>query len=187
MAKKDYSFAGYQASGFYTAPDIAGLQKQLSDYYNRSDDQLRSDARSMYETQYDANKLALESQRNDLGTYRDRDIKKINQQYDKAGNQIDTGLLKRGLGRSSLISTKGVENENARNAAVAEASLEYLKKDNEISANMQKLDADYAQNVENKYAEMRDKQISDRIAMMANIANLQQSGYSSYVNYVLNK
>lgn len=187
MAKKDYSFAGYQKSGFSEAANINALQEQLSNHYQRTNEQLKADARAAYDTQYSGAKLNYENQLAQLGTYRDADIKKVNATYDKQGNAIQRGLMSRGMGRSSLVSTRGVENENARNAAIADKSLQYLEQENQINANMQKLDADYAQNVENKYVELRDKQTADYIQLMTQIAQLQQGGYANYANWVLNK
>lgn len=183
----DYSYSGYKDSGFYTAAGIEALQKHLSDYYNRTEEQLRADAKAAYDVQYDANKLNYQNQLDQLGIYRNADLKKINSQYDRAGNTIDNDLTKRGLGRSSLVSTRGVENENARNAAIADKSLEYLEQENKINADRQALDAEYAQNVENEFVKLRDKQLADRINMLTTIASLQQNGYSNYVNYLLNK
>ena len=187
MAKKDYSFAGYQKSGFADATNISALQEQLAANYQRTNEQLKADAQAAYDSEYSASKLNYENQLKQLGTYRNADIKKINSNYDQQGNAIQRDLTSRGLGRSSLVSTRGVENENARNAAVADKSLEYLEQENQINANLQQLDADYAQNVENKFVELRNKQQSDYIQLMTQIAQLQQSGYSNYVNYLLNK
>lgn len=184
---RDYSFSGYQNSGFATATNINALQEQLANHYQRTDEQLKADAQAAYDVEYSGSKLNYENQLKQLGTYRDADIKKINTSYDKQGNAIQRSLTSRGMGRSSLVSTRGVENENARNAAVADKSLEYLQQENQVNANLQQLDAQYAQNVENKYVELRDKQTADYIQLMAQIAQLQQSGYTNYVNWQLNK
>ena len=184
---KDYSFAGYQKSGFAEATNISALQEQLANYYQRTNEQLKADAQAAYDVEYAGDKLNYENQLKQLEVYRDADIKKLNTSYDQQGNAIQRDLTSRGLGRSSLVSTRGVENENARNAAVADKSLEYLEQENQINANLQKLNADYAQNVENKFVELRDKQQSDYIQLLTQIAQLQQSGYANYVNYVLNK
>lgn len=184
---KDYSFAGYQKSGFAEATNISALQEQLSSYYQRTNDQLKADAQAAYDAEYSASKLNYENQLKQLGTYRTADIKKLNSSYDQQGRVIQRDLNSRGLGRSSLVSTRGVENENARNAAVADKSLEYLQQENQINANLQALDANYAQNVENKFVELRDKQQADRIQLMTQIAQLQQGGYENYVQWLLNK
>ena len=180
---KDYSFAGFQNSGFAQASNISALQEYIASNYNRTDEELRADAQAAYESEYSAKKLAYQNQIDQLGVYRDADIKKINTSYDQQGNAIQRDLSGRGLGRSSLVSTRGVENENARNAAISDKSLEYLGKEEAIHAEMQGLDAEYAQNVENKYVELRNNQINNRANLMLQIAQLQQSGYSAYVNY----
>lgn len=184
---KDYSFSGYQKSGFAEATDVSTLQKHLADNYNRTDAQLKADAQAAYDVEHSSNKLVYQNQLDQLGRYRDADIKKINNNYNQQGNVIQRDLTSRGLGRSSLVSTRGVENENARNAAVADKSLEYLQQENDVHANLQQLEANYAQNVENKYTELRDKQLSDRINLQLQLAQLQQSGYSAYANYLNNK
>lgn len=187
MAKKDYSFDAYQQSGFATASGINALQEQLASHYNRTNEQLMADARAAYETQYSGSKLNYQNQLERLSVNRGADIKKLNQSYDQQGNAIQRDLNSRSMGRSSLVSTRGVENENARNAAIADKSLEYLEQENQINANLQQLDAEYAQNVENKYIELRNQQQSNYIQMLAQIAQLQQAGYSAYVNYLLNR
>lgn len=184
---KDYSYAGYEKSGFPSASGVKSLQEQLAAHYQRSNEQLRADAEATYANEYAGKKLTYQNQLDQLGIYRNADIKKVNASYDRQGSVIQRDLTGRGLGRSSLVSTRGVENENARNAAVADKSLEYLQQENEINANLQQLDADYAQNVENKFTELRDKQNSDYISLLAKIAELQQAGYSSWINYQLNK
>lgn len=183
----DKTFGKYKASGFYESANIEQLQQQLADNYQRTEEQLREDARAQYQTEYQNQQLAYQNQLDQLNTYRDADISKLNNQYNQQGNAIQRDLTSHGLGRSSLVSTRGVENENARNAAVADKSLQYLEQQNQINANMQQLDAQYAQNVENKYVELRNKQLADRLQLMAQIAELQQSGYAAYMNYQLNK
>lgn len=184
---KDYSFAGYQKSGFAEAANVNALQEQLANHYQRTNEQLKADAQAAYDVEYSGNKLNYENQLKQLNTYRNADIKKLNANYDRQGSAIQRGLTSRGMGRSSLVSTRGVENENARNAAVADKSLEYLEQENQINANLQQLDAQYAQNVENKFVELRDKQTADYIQLMTQIAQLQQGGYANYVNWELNK
>lgn len=184
---KDYSFSGYKKSGFATAANVSALQEQLANHYQRTNEQLKADAQAAYDVEYAGDKLNYENQLKQLGAYRNADIKKLNTNYDQQGRAIQRDLTSRGLGRSSLVSTRGVENENARNAAVADKSLEYLEQENQINANLQQLDAQYAQNVENKFVELRDKQIADYIQLMTQIAQLQQSGYANYANWVLNK
>lgn len=179
-------FTNYQKSGFYESGNIAALQEQLANY-QRTNEQLKADAKAAHDIEYAGSKLVYQNQLNQLAAYRNADIKKINAQFDKQGNAVQRDLNSRGLGRSSLVSTRGVENENARNAAVAEKSLEYLEQENQINANLQQLDASYAQNVENKYAELRDQQLTNYIQLMTQISQMQQAGFAAYANYLLNK
>lgn len=175
----------YMKSGFYNSANISALQELLA-AYNQSDDQIRGDAEALYKPAFEQQKTALNNQLAELGTARDRDVQKLNSQYDRTLNSIMAGLNKQGMGRSSMVATRGVETENARNAAVSDVSYNYLQQQNQINSNLQQAEAEYAQNVENKAAEIKEKNRSQQIAMQAQISQLQQSGYSSYVNYIQN-
>ena len=181
------TMAKYQGSGFYTATNVAELQKQLANYAPKTEAEYRSQAESYHSPAYTQQKQAYQNQFSELAASRDMDVRKINSQYDRSLSGIMTNLNARGLGRSSLVSTRGVENENARNAAVSDTSYNYLRQENAINANIQQLDAEYAQNIESKAQEMKRQDQSDYIALMTQIAQLQQSGYSAYANYLLNK
>ena len=185
MAKAP-SMAKYQKSGFYTASNVAPLQEQLAKYNVTADD-ARKQANALYEPAYNMQKTAYENQLAELSATRDRDVTKLNTQYDRSLNSIMTDLNKRNLGRSSLVATRGVENENARNSAVSETSFNYLRQENQINANMQQAEAEYAQNVENKALELQQQYQGQYINLMAQIAELQQTGYSAYANYLLKK
>ena len=180
------SMSKYKKTGFYESADISALQEQLANY-EVSDTDARAQAESYFSPQYNVQQQAFKNQLSELGASRDLDVKKANDQYDKSLNSIMASLNSRGMGRSSLVSTRGVENENARNAAVSDVSLGYLQKENEINANIQQSQAEHAQNIENKAVEIQQENLSNRINLMAQIAQLQQSGYSAYVNYLLNK
>ena len=177
------SLADFQNSGFYSSANIPALQEQLAKY-SVDDSKLRQQAEAQYAPAYNMQKTNLQNQLNQINAARDRDVKKINTQYDKSLNSVMAQLNDRGLGRSSLVSTRGVETENARNAAVADASLNYLQKQSDINANIQQADAEFAQNVENRAVEMRDKNQSQYITLLSQIAQLQQSGYSAYASYL---
>lgn len=184
--KKPPTMEQYQATGFYESANIPALQEQLA-MYTMSDEEVQAQAKAAYEPQYNMQKTTFENQLAQLSANRDRDVQKINSQYNKTLNGVMAGLNSRGMGRSSLVSTRGVETENARNAAVSEASYGYLQQENQINANMQQAEAEFAQNVENKAVEIREKNQAAQINLNAQIAQLQQNGYSAYANYLLNK
>lgn len=176
----------FKKTGFYKTANIPALQEQLAKY-DVSDDQLRKEATAAYEPAYNMQQTAYQSQLAELSTSRDRDVQKINLQYDKSLNGIMNGLNRRNLGRSSLVSTRGVENENARMGAVGELSYNYLKQENQINANIQQSQAEYAQNVENKQQELKREYQSQYIALQSQIAQLQSGAYNAYATYLLNK
>ena len=176
----------YKKSGFYSSANIAALQKQLSKY-KISNSTARKQARAMYEPAFNMQKTTYQNQLKELAAARDRDINKLNVQYGKNLNTIMSGLNQRRLGRSSLVSTRGVENENARQGAISDTSFNYLKQENEVNANLQQAQAEYAQNVENKAVELKREYQAQYISLQAQIAQLQSQGYSAYANYLLNK
>ena len=186
MASKPPTMAKYKGTGFYTSANIPALQEQLAKYNVPAAD-VRSQAEAQYAPAYNMQKTAYQNQLDQLAASRDRDINKLNKQYDKNLNSVMAQLNARNMGRSSLVSTRGVETENARNAAISDTSYNYLQQENQINAGIQQADAEFAQNVENKAAEITKQNQAQYIELMGTIAQLQQSGYSAYANYLLNK
>lgn len=180
------SMKDYKNSGFYGSANIAALQKQLSKY-KLTDKAAQKQAKAIYGPAFNMQKTTYQNQLAELAASRDRDVNKLNQQYGKNLNTIMSGLNQRRLGRSSLVSTRGVENENARLGAISDTSFNYLKQENEINANLQQAQAEYAQNVENKAVELKREYQAQYINLQAQIAQLQSQGYSAYANYLLNK
>jgi hypothetical protein len=176
----------FQKTGFYSSADIPALQEQLAKY-NVPEADVRQQAEAQYAPTYNMQKTTFQNQLSELAATRDRDIQKLNTQYDRNLNSVMAQLNARNMGRSSLVSTRGVEVENARNGAVSDTSFSYLQKENDINAQIQQADATYAQNVENKVAEINKQNQAQYIELLTQIAQLQQSGYSAYANYLLNK
>lgn len=180
------SMKDYKKSGFYTSANIAALQKQLSKY-KITDKAAKTQAKAYYAPAYKMQRTTYQNQLKELAAARDRDIHKLDVQYGKSLNTIMAGLNQHGMGRSSMVSTRGVENENARLAAISDTSFNYLKQENEVNANWQQARAEYAQNVENKTMDLKREYQAQYINLQAQIAQLQSSGYSAYANYLLNK
>ena len=183
MANTTPTFGEFQKSGFYSSANIPALQEQLANNAITAEE-ARSQAEAMYKPAYDTQRVQAENQLAELGVSRDRDISKINSQYDKTLNGVMAGLTARGMGRSSLVSTRGVETENARNAAISDTSYQYLQKQNELNANLQQAGAAYAQSVEQKATEIKRERDAQQLQLMAQIAQMQQNGYSAYANYM---
>ena len=173
----------YKKTAFYSNTNVAELQKQLANF-NMTDAEAREQAEAQYKPSYDLEKADLENNLAQVMASRDRDIRKLNTQYDRTLNSIMAGLNARNMGRSSLVNTQGVETENARNSAIADTSYEYLLKQNEINSNIQKSGANYAQNVENRANELMQENTGQRIQLLTQIAQLQQQGYSAYTDYL---
>ncbi|MBP5725908.1 MAG: hypothetical protein J6Y48_02420, partial [Clostridia bacterium] len=176
----------YKKTGFYGSTNIPAFQEMLASY-NRSDAQIRKDAEAMYLPALEQQRTAINNQINELGVSRDREIQQLNNQYNRTLNNVMADLNSRHMGRSSLVATRGVETENARNSAISDVSYNYLQQANQLNANLQQAESEYAQNVENKAVELREQDRNQRLNTLAQIAQLQQSGYSSYVNYLQNK
>lgn len=179
-------YEDFKSSGFYESANIPALQEQLANYTVSNND-ARQQATAQYAPTYNMQKTVFENQLAELRASRDRDVQKVNSQFNKNLNAVMTGLNNRNMGRSSLVATKGVEAENARNSQISDISFSYLQKENDINANAQQADAEYAQNVENKAAEIRKQNQSQYIALLAQIAQLQQSGFSAYASYLQSK
>lgn len=184
-ATSPLSFNDFKNTGFYSSGNLAALQQTLANY-NMSDDQARQQAIAQYKPELDMQRTQFENQLAELNINRDSDINKLNSQYNKTLNAIMSNLNSRNLGRSSLVATRGVENENARNSAISETSLGYLRQANEVNANLRNAESNYAQNVENRALELKRENDAQRIQLMTQIAQLQQNGYSAYASYLSN-
>ena len=182
-ATSPLSFDDFMKTGFYGSANIAALQELLANY-NLTDAAARQQAEAQYRPEYDLQRVELENQLAQLGVDRDREIKNLNTQYDRTLNSVMAELNARRFGRSSLVATRGVETENARNSAISNASYNYLTKQNEVNANLQRANLAYAQNVENRATELKNENDAQRLQLMMNIAQLQQAGYSAYANYL---
>jgi hypothetical protein len=174
------SFDKYKNSGFYKATNIATLQEQLAQYAV-DDATLRQQAQALYQPTYDATKLSYQNQLAELMTGQESQLRQINQSYDKGLNTLNNNLLKRGLGRSSLVATQGVAMENQRAQAIGDKTSEYLAQQRSISSQIQQLDASYAQQIEARINELRTQNQTAATQLQLQIAELQYNGYLAYM------
>ena len=176
----DNSYNDYLKSGYYSATNIANLQEQLAQYAT-DDATLRAQAEAQYKPTYEATKLSYQNQLNELMTGQQQQLREINQSYDRGLSTLNSNLLKRGLGRSSLVATQGVAMENQRAMAIADKTNEYLTQQNSINSQIQLLDASYAQQIESRINELRQQNQTAATQLQLQIAELQYNGYLAYM------
>lgn len=200
MADKSYS--GYLSSGYYQSTNILVLQEQLAQYAT-DEATLRSQAEAALKPTYDAQKLSYEQERdtsvlgyqnqlNELLSTREADERKLHENYASSANDLNNQLLKRGLGRSSLVATQGVALQNQRNTALAELGKEYSAKANSVQEtiaqvnrqaadSIQQLDSSYAQQLQAKMDELKQTNLTAATQLQLQIAELQYNGYLAYM------
>ena len=176
----DNSYNDYLKSGYYSATNIATLQEQLAQYAT-DDATLRAQAEAQYKPTYDATRQSYQNQLNELMTGQQQQLREINLSYDKGLSTLNSNLLKRGLGRSSLVATQGVAMENQRAQAIADKTNEYLAQQNSINSQIQLLDASYAQQIEARINELREQNQTAATQLQLQIAELQYNGYLAYM------
>ena len=176
----DTTFDKYKSSGYYGATNIVTLQEQLAQYAV-DDESLRKQAQAQYQPTYDSTRLSYQNQLGELTAGQDAQIRQINQSYDKSLGTLNSSLLKRGLGRSSLVGTMGVALENQRAQAIGDKTTEYLAQQNSINSQIQQLDASYAQQIEARINELREANKTAATQLQLQIAELQYNGYLAYM------
>lgn len=176
----DNSYNEYLKSGYYSATNIATLQEQLAQYAT-DDATLRAQAEAQYKPTYEATRQSYQNQLNELMTGQQQQLREINQSYDRGLSTLNSNLLKRGLGRSSLVATQGVAMENQRAMAIADKTNEYLTQQNSINSQIQLLDASYAQQIESRINELRQQNQTAATQLQLQIAELQYNGYLAYM------
>ncbi len=198
----------YQNSGYYQNLGIDKLQQQLAGY-PVDDATLQQQAQNQYKPTYDAEMQAIQqqlalqtqgygSQIAGMNTAYEQQKRKTNQAYDESAVNLNNALTKRGLGRSSLISTQGAYLENQRNMALGDIDANQTAAINAINEKIalltdqaaqreQTLAGNYARQLENRVNELREQNRTASISLQLQIAALQQQGYEAYQKWLIDQ
>ena len=175
--------------------------------YTQDDAALRAQAEAQYRPGYetemeairqkrDAQALQYQQQLDDLGLAYERQRRRANQAYDESAVDLNNALTKRGMGRSSLVSTQGAYLQNQRNQALSDIDREEMGDIQSINEKIAQLTSqaaesqntlarNYAQQLENKIASLRTQNQSAAVSLQLQIAALQQQGYEAYQKWLL--
>lgn len=168
--------AGSGGSGSSTPTTIAGInssdlsglmsQYQQPSYTGKSDDELRKEAEAMYETQYNADKLAAQ-QKNDayqlaiqqqidaLTSALGKSQQDTQKSYELTGNRLQRMLTARGMGRSTYAGDVAQNNANNMQKALGELLSDYQSKTGQLAQQ----GAQYRQQTADTLAQLlKDKQ-----------------------------
>ena len=198
----------YRNSAYYQSLGIEQLQQQLGGYQT-DDGALREQAEAQYRPGYEAEiesiRQELEkqvqgygSQLDALGSAYDRQRRQANRAYDESAVALNNALTKRGLGRSSLVSTQGVHLENRRNEALGDIDRDERSAIDAINEKIalltdqaarreQTLAGNYARQLESRVGELREQNRSAAVSLQLQIAALQQKGYEAYQQWLLDQ
>lgn len=196
----------FKQTPYYKGLGIEGLQEQLAGY-QAGDEALKSQAEAQYRPAYESESEAVRqelereiqgygSQRAGVSAAYDRQRRSANQAYDESAVEMNNQLNKRGLGRSSLVSTQGAYLENKRNEALSDidraesdaigAINERIALLTEQAAQKERtLAGNYARQLENRVNELKEQNRSASISLQLQIAALQQQGYEAYQDWLL--
>lgn len=200
------SMEKFKETPYYQSLGIETLEQQL-DGYQRDDAALRQQAENQYKPTYDAEVEALrqqlaqqvrgyEGQLSGMGAAYDRQRRNTSQAYDESAVNLNNALAKRGLGRSSLVSTQGAYLENQRNQALGDIDRDEVQAIDAINEKIALLTdqaaqsertmaGNYARQLENRINELKEKNQSASISLQLQIAALQQQGYEAYQKWLL--
>ena len=196
----------FKQTPYYQGLGIEALEDQLSDL-EQDEEQLMSQAEAQYRPVYESERenaqqayekelAGYQAQRSGTGAEYDRQRRSVNQAYEESAAELNNQLTKRGLGRSSLVSTQGAYLQNQRGQALAEidrAEGDAIQAINEKIALLTEQAAqrertmadDYARQLETRVNEMKEKNQSASISLQLQIAALQQQGYEAYQEWLL--
>ena len=148
--------------------DLSGLMSQYQQptYSAKSDDELRKEAEAMYETNYNADKLAAE-QKNDayqlaiqqqidaLTNALGKSQQDTQKSYEQTGNRLQRLLTARGMGRSTYAGDVAQKNESNMQKALGEL----LTDDPSKTGQLAQQGAQYRQQTADTLAQLlKDKQ-----------------------------
>lgn len=191
----------FQQSGYYQSLGLDKLQEQLAGYAT-DDATLRAQAEALYNPTYQTElealrqQLALQqqaykSQLEGMGLTYDQQRRATNQAYNESAVDLNNALTKRGLGRSSLVSTQGAYLENQRNTALGDIDANESAARNALlekisllidqaAQNERLLASNYAQQIEARISDLRQQNQSAATSLQLQLAQLQQQGYQAY-------
>ena len=203
---KKTDMEAFRETPYYQTLGIDKLQQQLGNY-STDDATLRQQAEALYNPTYTTELEALrqslalqtqsyESQLAGLGTAYEQQRRRTNQAYNESAVDLNNALTKRGLGRSSLVSTQGAYLENQRNQALSDvdanemADIKAIRDRiallNEQTAQSEKtLSQNYAQQIEARISELRQQNQTAMTNLQLQIATLQMQGYQAYQQQLL--
>ena len=148
--------------------DLSGLMSQYQQptYNAKSDEELRKEAEAMYETKYNADKLAAE-QKNDayqlaiqqqidaLTSALGKSQQDTQKSYEQTGNRLQRLLTARGMGRSTYAGDVAQKNESNMQKALGELLTDYQSKTGQLAQQ----GAQYRQQTADTLAQLlKDKQ-----------------------------
>ena len=148
--------------------DLSGLMSQYQQptYNAKSDDELRKEAEAMYETKYNADKLAAE-QKNDayqlaiqqqidaLTSALGKSQQDTQKSYEQTGNRLQRLLTARGMGRSTYAGDVAQKNESNMQKALGELLTDCQSKTGQLAQQ----GAQYRQQTADTLAQLlKDKQ-----------------------------
>ena len=148
--------------------DLSGLMSQYQQptYSAKSDAELRKEAEAMYETKYNADKLAAE-QKNDayqlaiqqqidaLTNALGKSQQDTQKSYEQTGNRLQRLLTARGMGRSTYAGDVAQKNESNMQKALGELLTDYQSKTGQLAQQ----GAQYRQQTADTLAQLlKDKQ-----------------------------
>lgn len=205
-AAKMADMQNFQGTPYYQASNIEALQQRAAGYAT-DDATLRRQAETLYNPTYQTSLEALrhqteqqvqgyKSQIAGIGSAYDQQRQRTNESYNNSAVSLDNALTRRGMGRSSLISTQGAYLENQRNRALGDIDANQAAAVNALNEKValirdqaaqqeRTLANNYAAQIESRINELRDKNQSAAAQLELNIAQMQQQGYQAYQDWLL--
>ena len=180
------SIAAYNKTGFGQTSGVADVKAQLPNYAT-DDASLRAQAEAQYAGTYDAQQKSYQTQIAGLIKAQTDDSELLNKQYEQSMSSMMAKLQQRGLNVGSLPGAQNAALDKFRNEVMTQRQTIYGNQQNAVKANQRVHAESYEANVQARMHENRSYNLGMVNQLLTTIAELQNSSYQAYIDYLLEK
>lgn len=185
MADKT-TMSAYQKSGYAQASGVPELQTQANNI-KVDPAALKQQAEAQYKPTYEAEQRSLNTQLTALIKSQRDDSDLLNKQYQQSINTMMEKIKARGLATGSLPQVQTDALNKFHNEVMTQRQVLYGVQQAGVQSLIDTHKNDYDLNVEARMATIKDNSLQSLSNLLAQIAKLQNSSYTDYINYLLAK
>lgn len=180
------SEASWKGSGFGQSAGVKPLKTEANNI-TLDNDALRQQAEQQYRPTYEIETASLNNQLTALIKTQTDDSDLLNKQYQQSINSMMDRLSKHGLKIGSLPDTTTAALDKFRNEVMDQRQQVYNVQRQGIQNVQDTLEGNYELNIQARMNAIRQNNLTTLTSLLEQIAKLQVSSYTDYINYLLAK